>query len=269
LRPSPKAGAPRRSELALTNDSNRAAPQPQPGASHAIRVICVDDHSVLIEGLRAQFAIEGRIEIVAKFATAGPLLEAVGRLKPHAVLLDIEMPGPDVFEVSSRLKQHHPAVHTIMLSAHIRDSYITAAFSAGASAYFAKSDDLEDIVPGIIEVVKSGQGAFAMSPKVLERCRPPATANAAALARATDGLKPTPRLSDPGMPTTLLSTLTARETEVLRLIGKSLSRTQIAAELCRSVKTIDGHQDRMMKKLSITARADLMRFAIREGLAEA
>jgi DNA-binding NarL/FixJ family response regulator len=68
---------------------------------------------------------------------------------------------------------------------------------------------------------------------------------------------------------TLLASLTPREIEILRLIGKGLSRVQIGAQLCRSVKTIDGHQDRMLRKLGIEARADLMRFAIREGLAQA
>jgi DNA-binding CsgD family transcriptional regulator len=67
----------------------------------------------------------------------------------------------------------------------------------------------------------------------------------------------------------VLGALTTREMEILRLIGKGLSRVRIGAQLCRSVKTVDGHQDRMMKKLGITARADLMRFAIREGLAQA
>ena len=71
------------------------------------------------------------------------------------------------------------------------------------------------------------------------------------------------------IPVTLLSLLTPREAEILRFIGKGMSRTQIASELCRSVKTVDAHQARMKKKRAIAARSDLMRFAIREGLAEA
>ena len=81
-----------------------------------------------------------------------------------------------------------------------------------------------------------------------------------------------PRLTfanDGAEPATALSLLSPREVPVLRLIGKGLSRTQIAHELSRSAKTIDGHQERMMKKLGITSRADLMRFAIREGFTEA
>lgn len=223
--------------------------------AHTIRVLCVDDHAVLVEGLKAQFAIKGDIEIVGRLATAERLVEEVQRLSPHAVLLDIEMPGPDAFEMADRVKRECPGVRIMVLSAHVRDAFISASFAAGASAYFAKSDELDDIVQGIHQIIRDGASAFVLGPKVRERCRPVESSNGSA--------------AHTGPPVTLLGSLTARESEILRLIGKGLSRVQIAQQLCRSVKTIDGHQDRMMKKLGIAARADLMRFAIREGLAEA
>ena len=232
--------------------------------SHAIRVLCVDDHAVLVEGLRAQFAIERRIEIVGRLPSAAKMIEEVERLKPGAVLLDIELPGPDAFEMADRLRRAHPDVRIIVLSAHIRDAFISASFAAGASGYFAKSDELEDISQGIIEVMKSKTGSFVLGPKVREQCRPLA-AHGHHSTRTIDRAN-----TDDGTPAvTRLDSLTARELEILRLIGKGLSRVQIGAQLCRSAKTVDGHQDRMMKKLGISARADLMRFAIREGLAQA
>lgn len=255
--------------------SPRAANQPgardadslrEPTASHAIRVLCVDDHAVLIEGLKAQFAIESRIEVVGQLSSATRLAEEVDRLRPNAVLLDIEMPGPDAFEMADRLKRIHPEVRVMVLSAHIRDAFISASFTAGVSAYFSKSDELEDIVKGIYEVVGARTGTFVLGPKVRERCRPIEAGSSNSARRANSRAS---AASPSGTPMTLLNSLTARETEILRLIGKGLARNQIAAQLCRSVKTIDGHQERMMKKLGIEARADLMRFAIREGLAEA
>ncbi len=234
-----------------------------------IRVLCVDDHALLVEGLKAQFSIHGDIAVVGRLPTAAKLIEEVQRLQPDAVLLDIEMPGPDAFEIASRLKHSHPEVRTIFLSAHSRDAFITASFSAGACGYFSKSDDLDDIVEGIRNAVASPPGSFALSPKVRELCRPPASTRQPT---DDDALSPTDHASmftDAVPPRTLLSSLTGRELEILRLIGKGLSRTQIAAQLSRSAKTVDGHQDRMMRKLGISARADLMRFAIREGLAQA
>jgi DNA-binding NarL/FixJ family response regulator len=161
----------------------------------------------------------------------------------------------------------HPEVRVVMLSAHIRDAFISASFSAGVSAYFAKSDDLEDIVRGIHDVVASKAKTFILGPKVRERCAPPVVKRGVSVRAGTP--RQGEHASPEDAPTTRLECLTARESEILRLIGKGLSRIQIAAQLSRSVKTIDGHQARMMKKVGIATRADLMRFAIREGLAQA
>lgn len=236
-------------------------------ASHAIRVLCVDDHAVLVEGLKVQFAIDAGIEVVGRLPTAARLVEEVQRLRPDAVLLDIEMPGPDAFEMADRLRQAIPNVRIIVLSAYIRDVFISSAFNSGASGYFAKSDELEDIVRGIREVMQARPRSFVLGPKVRERCRPLPTATGSRTGSA--GARDNAAVMQTGAPLTLLASLTPRETEVLRLIGKGLSRTQIAGQLCRSAKTIDAHQVRMMKKLGIDARADLLRFAIREGLAQA
>jgi len=245
-----------------------ADPQPQSAqGSRNIRVLCVDDHAVLVEGLKAHFAIDGGIEVVGRLSSAVRLVDEVERLRPGVVLLDIEMPGPDAFEMADRLKRAYPDVRVVMLSAHVRDTFISQSLAAGVCGYFAKSDELEDIVRGIYEVSKKGCGSFVLGPKVRERCTPMAARGVrGALPGSTPGNMSVERGE---VPTTLLGSLTAREVEILRLIGKGLSRVQIAAQLCRSAKTIDGHQDRLMKKLGIAARADLMRFAIREGLAEA
>src|SRR5262249_24918676 len=181
-------------------------------------------------------------------------------LRPDVVLLDIEMPGPDAFEMADRLRHMHPNVRVIVLSAHIRDGFISAAYKCGAWGYFAKSDDLQAITDGIVTVARNHSGTFVLGPNVQERCRPQ-TGRSAAPDRASG--------HGGGAPATPLGSLSQREIEVLRLIGKGLSRTEIAAELSRSAKTIDGHQERIMKKLGIESRADLMRFAIREGLAQA
>ncbi len=221
-----------------------------------VRVLCVDDHAVLVEGLKAQFAIERHITCVGYLPSAADLLEEVARLVPDVVLLDIEMPGPDVFEMADRLRHMHPRVRVVFLSAHVRDGYLAAAYKCGAWGYFAKGDDLGDIVAGVKEVARSAGGVFVMGPKVRLRCAP-APAGRTGIRRES------------GPPRTALQALTPREIEVLRLIGKGRSRNDIATELSRSAKTVDGHQERIMKKLGIDSRAELMRFAIREGLAEA
>jgi DNA-binding NarL/FixJ family response regulator len=238
----------------------RAASDHDDGAG--IRVLCVDDHEVLVEGLRAKFGIENRIRIVGTLGSAEGLLQETGRLRPDLILLDIEMPGPDVFETAERLRRAHPGVRFIFLSAHVRDGYLAAAYKCGAWGYFAKGDELDDIAAGVREVAGSKAGRFIMGPKVRARCRP-------APMGAARGQRHDVRAISEGAPETPLSSLSAREVEVLHLIGKGLSRAEVAAELSRSAKTIDRHQERMTKKLGLTSRTDLVRFAIREGFAEA
>lgn len=232
--------------------------------SRVVRVLAVDDHAVLIEGLRAHFALDGRVQIVGQLPSAERLLEEVARYQPDVVLLDIELPGPDAFEMADRLRHMHPKVRCVFLSAHVRDGYLSAAYRCGAWGYFAKGDDLAAIVEGIREVATSDSETFVMGPKVRERCGVSGAAPSGHVGEA-NGVN----TSTHSPVVTALDSLTNRELEVLRLIGKGFSRCQIAKQLSRSVKTVDGHQERLMKKLSLESRADLMRFAIREGLAEA
>lgn len=235
-----------------------------PGA-RKLRVLCVDDHIVLIEGLKARFAIDGGLEVVGQLTTATRLVEEVGRLHPDVVILDIEMPGPDAFEMTDRLKRKHPGVQVIVLSAHIRDAFISASFRSGVCAYFAKSDELDDIIRGIYEVAYRKSGSFLLGPKVSERCRPLIGKGESVGGISGDN----GHLSKTALPATLMDSLTNREEEILRLIGKGMSRGQIATQLCRSIKTIDAHQGRLMRKLGMHTRADLVRLAIREGFAQA
>ncbi len=255
-----------------------------------VRVVCVDDHSVLIEGLRAQFAIDGHVRCVAALGSAEHLLNAVAEHRPDVVVLDIEMPGPDVFEIADRMRHLYPETRFVFLSAHIRDGFLASAFRCGASGYFAKSEDLEEIVEGLRRVARCAEGTFVMGTKVRARCQPPKkpagrlSGNGASSSSVHDGRTGSATAHGTqaglaahtglmrganGAPVTLLDSLTQRELEVLRLIGKGLSRGEIGEELARSPKTIDGHQERIMKKLRVFTRAELMRFAIREGLAQA
>jgi len=215
-----------------------------------IRILCVDDHSFLTEGLRARFEPERDIEFVGSLLSADGLIQEVRRLKPDVVLVDIEMPGIDPFEAIDNLRHTNPDVKAIILSAYVRDHYISAAFDAGAWGYFCKSDDPAEIIEGVRKVKK---GEFAFGPKVQERCQPSGGG----------------RRGKPQAPVSKISALTPREQEVLRMIGKGLTRAEIAKALCRSPKTVDGHRESIMGKLDIHDRGELVRFAIREGLVEA
>jgi two-component system, NarL family, response regulator NreC len=215
-----------------------------------ITVLCVDDHAFLVDGLRARFNLEPDIKWVGRLPSADGLVQEAKKLRPNIVLLDIEMPGPDPFEVADDLRRQCENTRVIILSAYVRDHYISAAYKAGVWGYFSKSDDADAIVEGIRKV---DRGEFALGPKVAERCKP---------------VKKVKRGGVQGTPSSKLESLTDREQEVLRLIGRGMSRNEIAAALHRSPKTIDGHRERIMAKLDIHSGPELIRFAIREGIAE-
>jgi len=211
-------------------------------------ILCVDDHAFLVDGLKARFDLEPGLRCVGRLPTAEDLICEVDRVRPDIVLLDIEMPGPDPFEAAADIHKRFPETRVIILSAYVRDHYISAAFKAGVWGYFCKSDDTDEIIQGIRKV---SRGEFAFGPKVAQRCRPTHGNHVPANA-----------------PKSKLDVLSKREQEVLRLIGRGLSRLDIAQSLSRSPKTVDGHRERIMSKLDIHSAAELVRFAIREGVSE-
>lgn len=214
------------------------------------RILCVDDHAFLAEGLKARFEMEPDLEILGWLSSAEDLLRVVKEKRPDIVLLDIEMPGPDPFEAMRELHRRYPDVRAIVLSAYVREHYFEAAAEAGAWGYLSKGDTPENIVAGVRKVAR---GEFALSPEVEERCGLPH----AARERRAGARRPT-----------RLGSLTPREREILRMIGRGMSRAAIARRLHRSPKTVDAHQTSIMEKLGIHDRVELVRYTIREGLVE-
>ena len=214
-----------------------------------IRVLCVDDHGFLVDGLQSRFERTSDIEFVGRLPSAENLVLETRRLKPDVVLMDIEMPGPDPFESVELLRQTSPDVKVVFLTAYTRDHYIGAAIDAGASGYFSKSDEVDRIVQGIRDVMR---GRCVFGPKAKARLQN----------------TPRDRRGEDRRPATKLAALSNRETEILRMIGRGLRRSEIADHACISPKTVDNHREAIMRKLDVHDRGELVRFAIGEGLAE-
>ncbi len=213
--------------------------------SSQIRVLCVDDHAFLAEGLRSKINLEPDMEFVGWLPDATNLIHEAKERQADVVTVDVEMPGPDPFESIKELHRRHPEIKAIVLSAYVRDRYVDAAVDAGAWGYISKGDHPDHIVAAIHRVV---QGRFALGPSVEERV-------------------PVPKAKK-DKPTSRSQLLTARESQILRMIGRGMSRGEIAKEIFRSQKTVDAHQQSIMKKLGIHDRVELVRYAIREGIVE-
>ena len=216
----------------------------------AIRVLCVDDHAFLIEGLAARFADEPGFEFCGSINSADDLVESVERHRPDIALLDIEMPGRDVFDVLEELASRSLPTRVVLLSGHVRQTYLDMAIKAGAWGYLSKRDDPGAIVSAIRQV---RAGRFAFSPEVSSKC----------------GLDPVQATTDKrDQVSSRLGRLTNRELQILRMIGRGMPRNEIASALHRSPKTVDAHRSSIMDKLNLHDRVELARFAIREGLVE-
>lgn len=213
------------------------------------RVMCVDDHAFLVEGLRSRLSMEPGLNFVGAMQSTDHLLEEVDRLRPDVLVMDIEVPGGDVFEIMNVLRKQHPEVKVLVLSAYVRDRYIDSAIQAGAAGYISKADKPQTIVDAI-KLVSTGEKFY--SPEALQRVRDDRAVP------AVNGIVTTSRLH----------MLTPREQQILRLIGRGQSRTEIARSIHRSPKTIDAHRASIMEKLGIHDRVELARYAIREGLVE-
>ena len=214
-----------------------------------IRVLCVDDHAFLVDGLKIRLEVESDMEFVGRLETADDLVAQVQQTRANVVLLDIDMPGADVFEAIDELRRRCPEVRPILLSAYLRDQYLDSAFASGAWGYLSKGDSPDAVIEGIRKV---SRGETAFSPDLTARAQP-APQKSGGPDRAASSK---------------ISLLTARERQILRMIANGMSRTVIAQQLCRSPMTIDNHRKSILKKLGIHDRVELVRYAISEGLGE-
>jgi len=221
-----------------------------------IRVLVVDDHVIVREGLRQVLQADGDFDVVAEAANGKEALAFAERLQPNVVLLDITMPGDSGLVVAQQLRERVPDARVLILSVHDDAEYVMESVRAGAHGYLRK-----DTTPGelraAVKAVASGNGYF--SPVVAKRLTEVLrneTAPAPPVAAALSTL--------PTAPT--LDLLTNREREVLSFVARGLLNKEIGVQLGISVRTVEAHRDSMVRKLGIRSAAGLTRFAIEQGL---
>ena len=207
-----------------------------------IRLLIVDDHSVVREGLRAFLRLQDGIEVVGEAASAGEAVSVAATSSPDVVLLDLVMPEGDGIGAIRRLLEVAPGVRVLVLTSFADDAQIFAAIAAGAAGYLLKDVDPQALADGIRDV-HAGRPALHASV-------------AARLMRRSGSPRPT---SDD---------LTARERDVLRLVVEGLANKQIAQRLGIGEKTIKTHVSRVLAKLGVTDRTQAAVLAIREGLVD-
>ena len=207
--------------------------------------LLADDHGILVAGVRK--LIEDRCDIVGTAADGRALLEAASRLQPDLIILDISMPLLNGLDAARQLKKSLPETKLLFLTMHASPRYATEAFKAGASGFLLKQSADEELPQAITAVL---QGKQYLTPSI--------TKPVMALVLKEE---PTPVIKgDP-------SALTARQREVLQLIGEGKGTKEIATILNISIKTVQFHKTCLMHELDIHTTMELMRYAISHGLA--
>jgi len=213
---------------------------------HVIRVLIVDDQQLVRKGLRSVLA-EGGVEVVGECEDGAQAVDAVRRLRPDVVLMDVRMRGMDGPEATRRIREQPDPPPVLALTTYDDDDTLEASLTAGAAGFLLKDAPGEEIIRATRSVAA---GAGWLDPAVAER-----------VLRVYRG-----RAGSRRQAAALVATLTAREVEVLRLIAEGLSNDEIAGALFLSEATVKTHINRLLSKLELRDRAQAIVFAYQRGV---
>lgn len=209
-----------------------------------IKILLVDDHAMFRAGIKALIEAEQRMKVVGEASNGDEAVDRARELKPHVVVMDLAMPGSNGLEATRRISALDLNTAVLVLTVHAEEEYLVPVVEAGASGYLTKTSADTDLLEAI-RVVARGQ--VFLPPKaatlLLKRYK------------AEEG--------DEGAG---LGDLSMREKEVLALTAEGFSSREIGQKLFISPKTVDTYRSRIMDKLGLSHRSELVRFALRVGL---
>lgn len=210
-----------------------------------IRLLLVDDHELMREGLRSILQKDARLEVVGEATSGRDAVEFARRLVPDVVVMDVSMKDLNGIEATRQIRAACPSVRVLALSSFSDSRYVSAILDAGASGYVLKANAYDDLRRGI-DAVHAGKSYLC--PDVTQAV---VGASRGAMAKTADsGREP----------------LSPREREVVQLLAEGLSSPLIAKRLFIATATVETHRRNVMRKLGLHSVADLTKYAVREGL---
>jgi len=207
-----------------------------------LRVLLADDHVTVRHGLKLLIDSQPDMKVVAEASDGASAVQQAVALKPEVVVMDISMPGMTGLVATRKLKQLQPQIAIVTLTRHSDDAYLQELLRAGAAGYVLKQSAPAELLQAIRAASTGGQYLDSTL-----------TARVTAKYLATE------------KKTKAESAVTDRESEVLRLIASGYSNKEIAARLALSVKTIEAHKANAMRKLGLTGRIDIVKYAVLQG----
>ena len=211
----------------------------------SLSVLLAEDHPVVREGLRAMLEAEGDFQVVGQTGNSSEVGGMVEELHPDVLVLDLIMPGIGGLNALRELARRRLSTRVVVLSMYANEAYVLEALQNGAGAYVLKQSEAAELVRGIREVAK---GRRYLSPPLSQRA-------VEAYAKRAKGTIATREAE-----------LTAREKEVLMLVGQGFTSAQIGERLFISVRTVESHRSNLTKKLGLHSQAEMVRTALRREL---
>lgn len=219
---------------------NEAALNGKSSTEPRLRVVLADDHELVREGLRLLVSCQPDIEVVGEASDGETAFRLARDIKPDVVVMDVVMPGVSGAQATERLRAACPRVKVLALSAYQDEPHVRQTLESGAAGYLLKNAGGQELARAIRLVANGGR---YIDPQICER-----------LNRGQDGDFCAAE-----------ENLSSREREVLRLTAWGYTNKEIASDLHLSVKTVEGHKSRLMDKLALGSRADLVRYAVDRG----
>jgi two-component system response regulator NreC len=208
--------------------------------SEGTKILLVDDHAMFRAGIKALLEAEGRLSVVGEASSGDEAVDRVRELKPDVVVMDLSMPGSNGLEATRRIAALELDTKVLVLTVHAEEEYLVPVVEAGASGYLTKTSADTDLIEAIKVVAR---GEVYATTLLLQRYK-------ASESEDTAGLHD----------------LSTREQEVLALTAEGYSSREIGKKLFISPKTVDTYRSRIMDKLGLNHRSELVRFALRVGL---
>lgn len=210
-----------------------------------IRILLVDDHAVLRAGLKALLDAEDDLRVVGEAGTGEDAIEKVKLMKPDVVVMDLSMPGIGGLEATKKIAELGLGTKVLVLTVHAEEEYLLPVLEAGGSGYVTKTSADIDLIQAIRTVSRDEVFLYPSATRLLLR----------RYKQAEEDRKESP-----------LALLSEREREVLAQTAEGYSSAEIGKRLFISPKTVDTYRSRIMEKLKLNHRSELVRFALRTGL---
>jgi len=213
-----------------------------------IKIILVDDHQIVRDGIKSLLSESSEVEIIDEANNAVELFKILKEKVPDIILLDISLPGMSGIEVAKRIKVDFPGIRILMLSMYTSEDFIFNALKSGVMGYLPKNTTRDELLTAINEISSGGEYfSKSISDTILK-----SYVNTAKHGGEITNDK--------------LDNLTNREKEILHYVLEGNNNSNIANQLCISIRTVETHKSSIMRKLDLGSTVDLIKFAIKNNL---